>query len=150
MKKSLFIIHCPLSILLLFFSLFALASPAFAQSKLEKRYAYTLRNLHLDKKTEAQFAPVLKAYLTEKKAAGDIYDDVKKKYKAAEKAGTLTDAQATQMLNAKDKSEQQELEVRKKYIPDFQKYLKPKKVYYAFDFANDKMSKIDGKDKDDD
>ena len=45
-----------------------------AQSKLEKRYTYTLKNLHLDKKTETQFAPVLKAYLTEKKKAGDIYD----------------------------------------------------------------------------
>ncbi|MBR6432788.1 MAG: hypothetical protein IKS70_00085 [Bacteroides sp.] len=122
---------------------------AFAQSKLEKRYAYTLKNLHLDKKTEAQFAPILKAYLTEKKAAGDIYDDVKKKYKAAEKAGTLTDAQATQLLNAKIESEQKELNVRKKYIPEFQKVLKPKKVYYAFDLAGDKMSKIDGKDKED-
>ena len=119
----------------------------FAQSKVEKRYAYTLKNLHLDKKTEAQFGPVLKAYLTEKKAAGDIYDDVKKKYKAAEKAGTLTDAQATQLLNAKIQSEQKELDVRKKYLPEFQKILKPKKVYYAFDYANDKISKIDGKDK---
>ncbi len=122
---------------------------AFAQSKLEKRYTYTLKNLHLDKKTEAQFAPVLKAYLTEKKAAGDIYDDVKKKYKAAEKAGTLTDTQATQLLNAKIESEQKELDVRKKYLPEFQKVLKPKKVYYAFDLAGDKMSKIDGKDQDD-
>lgn len=121
----------------------------FAQSKLEKRYSYTLKNLHLDKKTEAQFAPILKAYLTEKKVAGDIYDDVKKKYKAAEKAGTLTDAQATQLLNAKIQSEQKELDVRKKYLPEFQKVLKPKKVYYAFDFANDKMSKIDGKESDD-
>ena len=120
-----------------------------AQSKVEKRYTYTLKNLHLDKKTEAQFAPVLKAYLTEKKEAGDIYDDVKKKYKAAEKAGTLTDAQATQLLNAKLASEQKELEVRKKYIPEFQKILKPKKVYYAFDYANDKMSKVDGKEKED-
>ena len=122
---------------------------SFAQSKLEKRYSYTLKNLHLDKKTEAQFAPILKAYLTEKKAAGDIYDDVKDKYKAAEKAGTLTDAQATQLLNAKIQSEQKELDVRKKYLPEFQKVLKPKKVYYAFDFANDKMSKIDGKESDD-
>lgn len=121
----------------------------FAQSKLEKRYTYTLKNLRLDKKTEAQFAPVLKAYLTEKKAAGDIYDDVKKKYKAAEKAGTLTDTQATQLLNAKIESEQKELDVRKKYLPEFRKVLKPKKVYYAFDLAGDKMSKIDGKDQDD-
>ncbi len=119
----------------------------FAQSKLEKRYEYTLKNLRLDKATEAKFAPVLRAYLTEKKEAGDIYDDVKKKYKAAEKAGTLTDAQATQLLNAKMESDEKELEVKKKYLPEFKKVLKPKKVYYAFDLANDKMSKIEGKDE---
>lgn len=119
-----------------------------AQSKLEKRYTYTLKNLHLDKKTETQFAPVLKAYLTEKKKAGDIYDNVKKKYKAAEKAGTLTDAQASQLLNAKIESEQKELDVRKKYLPEFLKILKAKKVYYAFDYAGEKMSKIDGKEHD--
>lgn len=145
MKKNLFTLH--FSLLLAALLLVGTAS-VFAQSKLEKRYAYTLKNLHLDKKTEAQFAPVLKAYLTEKKAAGDIYDDLKKKYKAAEKAGTLTDAQATQLLNAKLTSEQKELVVRKKYISEFLKILKPKKVYYALDYANDKLSKIEGKDKD--
>ena len=146
MKKN----HYSVIFAILLTAFLLVGSPqAFAQSKLEKRYAYTLKNLHLDKKTEAQFAPILKAYLTEKKAAGDIYDDVKKKYKAAEKAGTLTDAQATQLLNAKIESEQKELNVRKKYIPEFQKVLKPKKVYYAFDLAGDKMSKIDGKDKED-
>ena len=31
-------------------------------------------------------------------------------------------------------------------IEEFQKVLKPKKIYYAFDYANDKMSKIEGKD----
>lgn len=124
--------------------LFGISASAIAQSKLEKRYAYTLKNLRLDKATEAKFAPVLRAYLKEKKEAGDIYDDLKKKYKAAEKAGTLTDAQATQLLNAKIDSEGKVLIVKRKYQAEFLKYLKPKKVYYAFDFAGDKISKIDG------
>lgn len=123
------------------------STTAIAQSKVKKRYDYTLKNLHLDKKTEAQFAPVLKAYLDERKAAGDIYDDVKDKYKAAEKAGTLTDNQANQLLEAKIKSEEQELVVRRKYTAEFKKVLKPKKVYYALDFANDSMSKIEGKEE---
>ena len=121
------------------------STTAIAQSKVKKRYDYTLKNLRLDKKTEAQFAPVLKAYLDERKAAGDIYDEVKDKYKAAEKAGTLTDNQANQLLEAKIKSEEQELVVRRKYTTEFKKVLKPKKVYYALDLANDSMSKIEGK-----
>ena len=119
-----------------------------AESKLEKRYAYTLKNLKLDKETEAKFGPVLKAYLTEKKAANKKYDDLKDKYKSAEKAGTLTDSQATQLLDAKLECAAKELEVKKKYYEEFRKILKPKKIYYAFDLSNDKMSKIEGKDKD--
>lgn len=118
----------------------------FAQSKVEKRYTYTLTNLKLDKATEGRFAPVLKAYLKEKKEAGDIYDNVKDKYKAAIKAGTITDKQATELINAKLASEARELEVRKKYQEQFSAVLKPKKVYYAFDLANEKISKIEGKD----
>lgn len=138
MKKFLFLLAA--------ITLLTAATPAQAQSKLEKRYAYTLRNLRLDKATEAKFGPVLKAYLTEKKAAEKKYDDLKDKYKSAEKAGTLTDAQATQLLEAKFECAGKELEVKKKYLAEFQKILKPKKVYYAFDFANDKMSKIEEKD----
>ncbi len=117
-----------------------------AQSKVEKRYAYTLKNLKLDKATETKFAPILKAYLKEKKEAGDIYDDVKDKYKSAVQAGTITDKQATLLLDAKIKSEVKELEVRKKYTDEFMKVLKPKKVYYALDLANEKISKIDGRE----
>ena len=36
------------------------------------------------------------------------------------------------------------IERKRKYQAEFLKYLKPKKVYYAFDFAGDKISKIDG------
>lgn len=127
--------------------LFTLSLPVHAQSKLEKRYAYTLKQLRLDKATEAKFAPILRAYLTERKEAGDIYDDLKKKFKAAEKAGTLTDAQATQLLNAKLDSEGKELIVKRKYLGEFKKVLPPKKIYYAFDYANDKIAKIDGKEE---
>lgn len=123
------------------------ATPLYAKSKLEKRYEYTLRGLKLDKATEAKFAPVLKAYLTEKKAANQAYDDLKDKYKTMEKAGTLTDAQAKQLLDAKFEAEAKELTVKKKYYAEFSKLLKPKKVWYAFDLSNDKMSKIEGRDK---
>lgn len=130
---------------LLTFALLSLVPPSVhAQSKLERRYAYTLKNLHLNKETEAKFAPVLKAYLKERKEANDKYDDLKDKYKSAEKAGTITDAQATQLLDAKLECAGRELEVKKKYYVEFAKVLKPKKIYYAFDLAGDKMSKIEG------
>ena len=131
------------------FALTAVTTNASAKTKLEKRYEYTLKNLKLDKQTEAKFAPLLKAYLTERKAANDVYDDVKEKYKAAEKAGTITDAQAKQLMDAKLASETKELEAKKKYYPEFAKVLKMKKVWYAFDLANDKMSKIEGSDAED-
>ena len=119
-----------------------------AKTKLEKRYEYTLRNLKLDKQTEAKFGPVLKAYLTEKKAANDPYDELKDKYKAAEKAGTITDNQAKQLLDAKFEAEAKELAIKKKYYAEFAQILKMKKVWYVFDLTNDKMSKIEGRDKD--
>lgn len=137
-----------ITILLLSAVLLSVSTATFAASKLEKRHAYTLKNLNLDKKTEAAFSPILMQYLAEKKAAGKKYDDLKDKYKAAEKAGTLTDGQATQLLEAKFECDAAELEVKKRFYPEFLKVLKPKKVYYAFDLSNDKMSKIEGKDKD--
>lgn len=124
---------------------FGVTATSLALTKTEKRYAYTLQHLKLNKQTEAKFGPILKAYLEERKAAGDIYDEVKKKYKAAEKAGTITDAQAKQLFEAKLTSETKELAAKKKYYPEFLKVLKPKKVWYAFDLANEKMSKIEGK-----
>ncbi len=121
-------------------------TPVSAQKKLEKRYEYTLKNLRLNKETEAKFAPVLRAYLTEKKAANEKYDNLKDKYKAAEKAGTLTDSQATQLLDAKFECDAKELDVKKKYYEEFKKILKPKKIFYAFDYASEKLSKIEGRE----
>ncbi len=139
-----------IAILLLSAFLLSVSTTTFAASKLEKRHAYTLKNLNLDKKTETAFSPILMQYLKDKKEAGKKYDDLKDKYKAAEKAGTLTDNQATQLLEAKMECDAAELEVKKRYYPEFLKVLRPKKVYYAFDLSNDKMSKIEGRDKDND
>ena len=50
-----------IAILLLSAFLLSVSTTTFAQKKLEKRYAYTLKKLKLNKETEAQFAPVLRA-----------------------------------------------------------------------------------------
>ena len=113
---------------------------------MDKRHAYVLKNLELDKKTEAALSPVLMKYLQDKKEANKKYDDLKDKYKSAEKAGTLTNAQATELLNAKFERDAKELAVKKRYYTEFLKILKPKTVWYVFDLSNDKKEKIDGKD----
>lgn len=122
--------------------------PAQAGRKTDLRVAYTMRNMHIDKKTQAAFEPLLRQYLEEKKAATQTYEDLKDKYKAARKAGTITDSQATQLLDAKFKADAAELEVKRKWRPKFAEVLKPKHVYMAFDYSGDKMSKIEGSDKD--
>ena len=120
-----------------------------AGSKTDKRVAYTLRNMKLDAKTQAAFEPLLRQYLKEKKEATKEYDDLKDKYKSAKKAGTLTDKQAAQLLDAKMVADSAELQVKKKWRTEFAKVLRAKQIFYAFDYSGDKMSKIEGKDADD-
>ncbi|MCM1107669.1 MAG: hypothetical protein NC388_01305 [Clostridium sp.] len=131
----------PLAMLLL---VAVLAIPACAQSNLELRHQYVMKNLKLNKELSAKFSPVCKSYLEALKQAKSGYSKLKDKYKDAEKNGTLTNGQAEQLLNAKMEADAKELEVKKKYYEEFKKVLPLKKVYYAFDLANDKKSKVKG------
>lgn len=125
---------------------------ASAQSNQELRYQYVMKNLKLDKSTATKFGPVLKNYLQELKQAKSGHSKLKDKYKDLEKAGTLTNGQAEQLLNAKFDADAKELVVKKKFYAEFKAVLPLKKVYYAFDLANDKKSKVRGtaKSNDDD
>lgn len=137
MRKTLLLI-CALALA------FATTQPLAAQSNQELRYQYVMKNLKLDKTASAKFGPVLKNYLKELKEAKSGYSKLKDKYKDMEKAGTLTNGQAEQLLNAKFDAETKELAVKKKYYTEFKNVLPLKKVYYAFDLANDKKSKVRG------
>lgn len=121
-----------------------LSAPAMAQSNLELRHQYIVKNLKLNKEQTGKFSPVCKNYLEELKVAKSEYSKLKDKYKDAEKNGTLTNGQAEQLLNAKFEADAKELAVRKKYYEEFKKVIPLKKVYYAFDLANDKKSKVKG------
>ncbi len=121
-----------------------LSAPAMAQSNLELRHQYVVKNLKLNKELTGKFSPVCKSYLEELKVAKSEYSKLKDKYKDAGKNGTLTNGQAEQLLNAKFEADAKELAVRKKYYEEFKKVLPLKKVYYAFDLANDKKSKVKG------
>lgn len=129
--------------LIALFLLMGFAVSTYAGEKLDKRYEYTMQKLKLDKATAAKFGPILRKYLEERKAAGDKYDVVKDKYKSNIKAGTLTDAQGKALMDAKLESETLELAAKKKYYAEFKKVLKGNKIYQAFDYANDKKSKIE-------
>ncbi len=115
---------------------------AMGQTNRELRYEYVMKNLKLDKQAAAQFGPLLKNYLEELKQAKAAYSKLKDKYKDMEKAGTLTNGQAEQLLNAKFDAEAKELMVKKKFYTEFKAVLPLKKIYYAFDLANDKKSKV--------
>ncbi len=126
----------------------ALVAPtATAQTNRQLRHAYVMKNLDLSKEQSARFAPVLKAYLDELKEAKSNYDKLKDKYRDMEKAGTLTNSQAEQLLNAKFDADAKELVVKKKFYAEFKKVLPLKKVWYAFDLANDKKSKVRGEEE---
>lgn len=134
---------------ILLFSLVAFMSAAgrqavYAQSGTELRHQYVMKHLKLDKATAEKFSPVCMEFLKEMKAAEAEYDKLKKKYKELEKNGTLTNAQAEQLLKAKFAKDEAELAVRRKYVDKFKAVLPMKKVYYAFDYANDKKSKVQG------
>ena len=70
---------------------------------------------------------------------------IKGKYKTAIDKGTLTDSQAEQLLKAKFAFDIKEAGIRQKYMPKLATAIPYKKVYYCFDFINDKMSKIEGR-----
>lgn len=137
--KRIAIVLCILSLCLGF------TAQAASPSKAEKRIAYTLKNLRLNEAQRKSITPLLQAYLSEIKEAKKPYSALKDKYKTAIDKGTLTDAQAEQLLKAKFAFDIKEAGIRQKYMPKFATAIPYKKVYLCFDFINDKMSKIEGR-----
>jgi len=117
---------------------------ASAENKEQIKSGYVLKNLRLDKTTEAKFKPLFLNYLKEMKEAKDVYDNVKDKYKAAIKKGNLTDNQAAQLLNAHWNSDAREIAIKKKYTTIFTPCIGVKRTFLAFDYASDSMKKMKG------
>lgn len=136
------------TIITLLFGLFALST--FAQKTSELRYDYVIKNLKLDKATEAKAGPVIKAFIKEMKEAGDIYDDVKSKHKAAIKNGTLTNNQAAALNKAKLDSDAKETAVRKAYYAKFKAVMSEKQTFLCYRLCADKKSKFMPNSKDED
>lgn len=113
-------------------------------TKSERRIAYTIKNLKLNAQQQKALKPLLATYLDDMKEAKKQHKALEKKYENAIKTGTLTDAQAKALLQAKFESDQKETIVKKSYLPKFTATIPAKKVFLLYDFINDKMSKVDG------
>ncbi len=111
-----------------------------AQTAKEKaKCAYVIKNIKLDKAKQDQFSTLFYAYLKEKKQVTSVFDDMKDNLKDNIDKGTITEAQAQQLLNNRWTADEKEVQVRKKYSPLFTKMLGAKQAYYVFKFANDKL-----------
>lgn len=108
------------------------------------RVSYVLKNMGLNKETQAKLRPLLQSYLADKKVANKEYDDMKEKLQASISNGTLTEKQAQTLLNLKWVSDEKELAVKKAYEKKFRTVLSAKKTYLCFTLLNDKKSKIKG------
>lgn len=112
-----------------------------AQTAKEKaKCAYVIKNVKLDKAKQSPFSTTFYEYLKERKQARAPFEDMKDKLKDNIKAGTITEAQAQQLLNNKWIADEKEVQVRKKYTPIFVKIIGAKKTYDVFRFANDKIN----------
>lgn len=120
---------------------------AAGSSKNERRIAYTIKNLKLNAQQQKAITPLLVSYLNDMKEAKKQHKALEKKHESAIKNGTLTDAQAKALLQAKFDSDQKETVVKKNYLPKFSAAIPAKKVFLLYDLINDKMSKIDGAKK---
>lgn len=133
---------------LLLLGAYVCSPSAYGQSpKQEMRVAYILKNIGVKKDTQQKLRPILFAYLKDKKAANQEYDDLKDKYKSAIKSETITEKQAEVLLTSKWACADKENAVKKSYMPKFRSVLSWKKTLKCFDLLNDKSSKVEGRKK---
>lgn len=100
---------------------------------------YVLKNMKLDNATKTKFRPMLLNYYEDIAAVKKDNKELKEKYKAADEAGKLTDAQCDLLFNSKQKQETDELAIRKKYYAQFKTVLTVQQAYKAIRLCNDKV-----------
>ena len=119
----------------------AVISPAVVQAgeKQEARIAYVLKNLKLKADAQAKFKPVLAAYYEELKEVKAPYKALKDKLQDAIDANRLTVAQCDQLFNLKEKQEEAEVALRRKYYAKFKTVVTPQQAYKALKLSDDKV-----------
>jgi len=114
-------------------------SSAFAGSKRDARVAYVLKNLKLKADVQEKFRPLLDAYLKELGDLKDPYKDLKDELQDAIDANKLTAAQCDQLFEAKQKQEEQEPAINRKWYAKFKTVLTAQQAYKAMKLSDDKL-----------
>lgn len=124
----------------MFFCL-AVTLPTSAQAgkKRDARVAYVLKNLRLKPDVQAKFKPVLDAYLKELSDLKDPYKKLKDDLQDAIDANKLTAAQCDQLFEAKQKQEDKEPALNRKWYAKFKTVITAQQAYKAMKLSDDKL-----------
>ena len=117
----------------------AMPTSALAGSKRDARVAYVLKNLKLKGDLQEKFKPLLEAYLKELSDLKDPYKKLKNELEDAIAANKLTAAQCDQLFDAKQKQEEQEPALNRKYYAKFKTVLTAQQAYKAMKLSDDKI-----------
>ena len=110
-----------------------------AGKKRDARVAYVLRNLRLKKDVQEKFRPILDAYLKELGDLKDPYKNLKDELQSAIDANKLTAAQCDQLFEAKQKQEDKEPALNRKWYAKFKTVLTTQQAYKAMKLSDDKL-----------
>ena len=119
----------------------AVGMPTTAQAgaKRDARVAYVLKNLRLKSDVEAKFKPLLEAFLKELSDVKDPYEDLKDELQDAIDANKLTAAQCDKLFALKQKQEEQEPPVLRKWYAKFKTVLTTQQAYKAMKLSDVKL-----------
>lgn len=119
----------------------AVVMPSVAQAgkKRDARVAYILKNLRLKADVQEKFKPILDAYLKELSDIKDPYKKMKDELQDAIDANKLTAAQCDQLFEAKQKQEEQEPGLNRKWYAKFKTVLTAQQAYKAMKLSDDKL-----------
>ena len=117
----------------------AMPSSAFAGSKRDARVAYVLKNLRLKADVQTKFKPMLEEYLKELSDLKDPYKKLKNSLDDAIKANKLTAAQCDQLFEAKQKQEDKEPALNRKWYAKFKTVITAQQAYKAMKLSDDKL-----------
>jgi len=98
-----------------------------------------LKNLRLKPDVQAKFKPVLDAYLKELSDLKDPYKKLKDELQDAIDANKLTAAQCDQLFEAKQKQEDKEPALNRKWYAKFKTVITAQQAYKAMKLSDDKL-----------
>lgn len=119
----------------------AVVMPSSAQAgkKRDARVAYVLKNLRLKSDVQEKFKPVLEAYLKELSDLKDPYKKLKDELQDAIDTNKLTAAQCDMLFEAKQKQEDKEPALNRKWYAKFKTVITTQQAYKAMKLSDDKI-----------